>query len=304
MKCDICQINEADDQTPNGGNFCFSCENKFMEAMADETKMIDFMKAMFDENKMDDFLTIISVDDVDKIAHEFGISKMSIPGLSIWKAEEIKGGYQFGLFVKSEENQAMAIEQLRQKILTGLEYKTLKPLSDDFFAEDAIHIGEDLYSLNSVGTCRIQADAEETVYLVIDGKTVSLKDFGQALIEFEEFNMDFQIRDMSDDVLGKNMTLRPVDIHPDVIMEHFERTLGWFLERDFLSYQREVACVEALVERVYELELLYQYGSRDEAVEVGKRMQKRLNAIDHDSDHFPNYLLEMIDRVIHITGRA
>ncbi|MBK5245086.1 MAG: hypothetical protein JJE18_08720 [Eubacteriaceae bacterium] len=57
MKCDICQINEADDQTPDGGNFCFICENKFMEAMDDGNKMKDYLEAMSDEKKMDAFIT-------------------------------------------------------------------------------------------------------------------------------------------------------------------------------------------------------------------------------------------------------
>jgi len=314
MKCDICEINEADNQTPKGGNFCTSCESKFMEAMGDVNNMKYYLSAMGDENKMenlttafidarkrDDFSEIISVDDVDRIAHEFEISNMTVPGFCIWKAEETKGGYKFYLFVKHEENQATAIEQLRQKIVTGLGYKTLEHLSESIFADNEIQIGEDHYGLNNVGTCRIQTDEANTVSLVIDGKTIPLEEFGQVLTEFEGFNMDFQIRDVSDDVLGKDMALRQVNIHPEVIIDHFEKTLGWFLESNFLSGKREIPCIEALTERVCELEQLYQRGNRDEAVAVGKRMKKRLTSIDHDADNFPNYLLEMINRVINIT---
>ena len=113
--------------------------------------------------------------------------------------------------------------------------------------------------------------------------------------------MDFQIRAVSDEVIGKNMALKPVCIHSDIIMEHFEKTLGWFLECGFLSYKFESVCVEALLERVDELELLYQCGSRADAVKVGKRMKKRLISIDHDTDDFPAYLLELIDGVIDIS---
>lgn len=208
---------------------------------------------------------------------------MIMPGFSLWKAEEMEGGYQFEILVKPEENQAVAIEHLHQKILTGLGYKTLTHL----------------YSLNSVGTCRIQhAEEENQVYLVIDGKNIPLHDFGRALTAFEGFNMDFQMRDLSEEVLGKDTVLRRVSVNPDVIIEHFERSLSWFLEGDFLSYKHESACGEALFERIDELELLCKYGNKEEAVEVGKRMKKRLISIEHDTDDFPDYLLKMIDQVL------
>ena len=288
MKCNKCKSNEASIHVANVGDFCLNCHN---EIMAD----------LLGINKLDEFSNIITIHDVDGIVHRFEISNIIMPGFSVWKAEEMEGGYQFEVLVKHEENPAVAVEQFHQKILTGLGYKTLTHMSDRYFVDNAIHIDKEQYSLNSVGTCRIQHSEEEnTVCLVIDGKNISLHDFGRALTAFEGFNMDFQIRDLSEEVLGKNTTLRPVSIHPDVIIEHFERTLGWFLERDFLSYKRASACVEALVERVDELELLYKCGSRDEAVEVGKRMKKRLISIDNDTDDFPDYLLGLIDRVIEI----
>jgi len=48
-----------------------------------------------------------------------------MPGFSVWKAEELEGDDQFEILVKPEENQAVAIEHLHQKILTGIGYKTL-----------------------------------------------------------------------------------------------------------------------------------------------------------------------------------
>jgi len=50
---------------------------------------------------------------------------MIMPGFSVWKAEELEGDDQFEILVKPEENQAVAIEHLHQKILTGIGYKTL-----------------------------------------------------------------------------------------------------------------------------------------------------------------------------------
>lgn len=57
MKCDICQINEADHQTPAGDYYCLSCEQKFMAIMDDKKMMIGFLAATGDEEKMVGFLT-------------------------------------------------------------------------------------------------------------------------------------------------------------------------------------------------------------------------------------------------------
>ena len=286
MKCKKCKSSEATIHVENGGDFCLNCHNDYMAKLLRVKKTTDFSKS-------------ISVHDAYGIMHWFDISNMLMPGFSVWKAEETEGDYQFEMRVKPEENQALAIEHLHQKILTGMGYKTLEHISDKFFIDNAIHIDKEQYSLNSVGTLRIEnAEDDHAACLIIDGKNVPIYDFGRALTKFEGFNMDFQIRDLSEEVLGKDMVLRPTRINSEVIMEHFEKTLGWFLVGDFLSYKHESACEEALFERIDELELLCKYGNKEEAVDVGKKMKNRLISIDNNTDDFPNYLLEMIDQVI------
>ena len=83
------------------------------------------------------------------IMHRFEISNMLMPGFSVWKAEETEGDYQFEVLVKLEENQAVEVEHLHQKILTGIGYKTLTHMSDRYFADNAIRIDKEQYSLNS-----------------------------------------------------------------------------------------------------------------------------------------------------------
>ena len=289
MKCKICKSIQSTIHVENVGDFCLDCHNDYMVELLGVSKMADFSK-------------IISGYDAEGIIHRFEISNMIMPGFSVWKAEEMEGGYQFEILVKPEENQAVAIEHLHQKVLTGLGYKTLTHLSDRYLIDNAIQIDKEQYRLNNLGTCRIQhAEEENQVYLVIDGKNIPLHDFGRALTAFEGFNMDFQMRDQSEEALGKDTVLRRASINPDVIMEHFERTLSWFLKSDFLSYKHASACEEALYERFDELELLYKYGNKEEAVEVGERMKKRLISIEHDTDDFPDYLLTMIDQVIGTT---
>jgi hypothetical protein len=287
MKCTRCKKNIATIHIEDlGQHLCLECNN-------------DIMAEMLDVEKLEDYSKEISVSDVDKILHRFKISNMIMPGFSIWKAEEFGSGYEFEVLARPEDNQYTAIKHLHKKILTGLGYKTLRRVSDEHYISNAIQTGGGQYTLKSIGTCQIRySDEDDTVCLVIDGKLVSIQEFGLALTGFEGFNLEFQIKDKTDEVLGKDMALKHVSIDHDVVMERFEKTLGWFLERGFLSYKRASSCEEAIFERIEELEMLYRYGDRDNAINVAEKMKERLNSIDTDSDSFPEYLLTLIDQAV------
>jgi len=177
-KCQKCKTNKAAIYDAEIGDFCLDCHN-------------EYMAELLGVSITDDFSKIVSFYDAEGIMDQFEISNMIMPGFSVWKAEEIDGGYQFEILLKPEENQAWAIEQLHQKILTGLGYQTLSRRLDRSFIDNAIHLNNEQYSLKSVGTCRIQYSEKENISLVMDGKEVSLKDFGRALTAFEGFNLDF-----------------------------------------------------------------------------------------------------------------
>lgn len=46
------------------------------------------------------------------------------------------------------------------------------------------------------------------------------------------------------------------------------------------------------------LEMLYRYGDRTEAVKLAERIKSRLLSIDHDTDYFPEYIIELIDDAV------
>lgn len=286
MKCTTCQLNEATIYVMNRGDFCLNCHNEMIAALQGIEKSGEFAE-------------IVSMEDVDGVCHQFEISNMILPDMTVWRAAEIDGDYQFEIIAKPEDKETVAFENLQAKIEKGLSCKTLERLSDRHLIDNVIRMKKGQYGLKSVGTGRISYDAEEdTACLVIDGEEVSLYDFRRALTTFEGFNLDFQIRDISDDVLGKETVLCPVSINPVVIFERFEKTLGWFLEGDFLSYKWVRSCEDSLFERIDELELLHKYGDKETAEKVGERIKKRLLSIEHDDDHFPEYLLMLIDQVL------
>lgn len=288
MKCDQCHNHEAVIHIDNSG-LCLVCHNKAMEGLLGVELTHDFSSK-------------IAVLDVEDVLHQFEISNMLLPGFSIWRAVEVDGDYQFEVLTAPENNQMEAVEHLHHKIIEGLSYKSMKRSSSKHKISNAININNAQYSLKSVGTCRLEYSEDEPISLVIDGQQVSFNEFGYALTSFEGFTMDFQIRDSTEDVLGRDMLLKPIRINAEDLYRRFEMTLAWFVENDFLSYKRESACFEAVVEIIKDLELYYNSGYRVESAEVALKMKNRLKALNHDTDCFPEGVLTCIDLVIGIKG--
>jgi hypothetical protein len=91
------------------------------------------------------------------------------------------------------------------------------------------------------------------------------------------------------------MILAPVRIHAESILERFEESLNWFLDGNFLSYKNESACFSALCERIVDYELLCRYGDAGLARTVGQKLIERMQALDHDTDDFPDVMIRMIE---------
>jgi len=64
------------------GDFCLDCHNEYMAELLGVSITNNFSK-------------IVSFNDAEGIMHQFEISNMIMPGFSVWKAEEVDGGYQF-----------------------------------------------------------------------------------------------------------------------------------------------------------------------------------------------------------------
>ena len=286
MKCQKCHHNEATIHIKELGDFCLSCHNELMAKLQGGEPPEVFPKNL-------------SVKAADGHRHRFIVTTMILPGMVIWRAVEKNGGYEFVYHARPADDQATAFERLLEKIETGLSYQSLESEADGPLFDNAIEIDEEQFGLKAVGTFRIAYDlAADTTSLIIDGKEVALDDWGRALTAYEGFNMDYQIRDMAEDVLGPETVLKPVSINPDQIEARFKRTLSWFLEDGFLSTDRASACEDALYDCIDDLKLLCQYGDRETAQKLGKRISKRLLAVANDDDSFPEYLLALIDAAL------
>lgn len=286
MKCNRCHINNATIHIEGVGEFCLECHNKFIV----ETYGVE---------QLETYTKQISVFDVDGIIHTFEISNVLMPMYSTWRAEEIGGGYIFEVMVDLEDEQLEALRHLHQKILIGIGYKSLEVFPDKPTITNAIHRDGKQFGLRTVGTGRIDYDSKtrKTVFY-IDGKKVTLDEFGLMLTSMEGFIFDYQMRDITDEVIGKDMILRHVNISKNRIYDNFEKTLQWFLTDNTLTIDRVDGCIEALYERIDELELVFNYGDIAVAKELGNRMIERLMTIESDSEAFPMELVEDIIRII------
>lgn len=218
-----------------------------------------------------------------------------MPHFSEWTAEEDDDGYQFSIMGKPEDDQTAALFRLHRKVITGLQHKTLQLQDSKFPLSNALHTVDGQYSLNEVGSGRIECDREtECAHLIIDGRSVLASDFFRLLSTYEGYTLLFQIQDLSDDVLEKDMVLVPLRIDAETFLYRIDECLSWFLDGSFLSYKREPACSSALSERLHEFEQLCRHGKPETARAVGQTIMERLLAVEHDTDDFPDHHINFI----------
>lgn len=285
MECENCHEKEAFVHLEGYGDLCMDCYN-------------DLIAKMYGTERFEDFSKEISIYDTNGVIHHFLIWNMLIPPYSCWHANEADGAYSFEVMVGIDDEQLPAVQHLHQKILKGIGYKSLKESSN---VTDT-WIGNKQYGLKAVGTVQVawMSNKNEPVF-AIDGFPVTMDQWANMVAAYEGFVMDYQFRDKSDEVLEKNMILRQFCIQPEVIEARFEKTLGWFLEKgEYLDADRAEDCMEALEERVDELDLMYKYGEVQEAMELGSRVIARLGRITCSNEDFPEYIIEQIQQVLEI----
>jgi hypothetical protein len=222
---------------------------------------------------------IVTVKDVHGVDHQFEIAMNISVSLVDWQADEIDGGYHFEILSKLPESLEEGFKRLIEKIRRGLSHKTLKPRPIEHDPINALAVNDVFYNLRPTGTMEILMDDFFNPTLKIDGQLIDFIDFGRALTFYCDHNLQYQIRDPADDVLGGDTVLALVDVNPEVIYERFEKTLSWFLEDNFLSRQRADHCQEALFERLEELRYLNRYRSVYTARSLAEKITDRLQSI-------------------------
>jgi hypothetical protein len=268
--------------------FCLDCHNE-------RTAQLCRLK------RLELFPREIVVEDASGRPHRLAITNLLMGGQSEWSAEEgeRRAGYRFSVFVQGDEDEGAGLQRLMRDVLAGLQHQTLQRLDNRHTYSNAMQTADGQFNLSETGCGRIEAGSKPGEdHLIIDGRPVSGADFVRMLTTYEGFNLVYQVRDLSDGVLEKDMALMQVSIDAKTVVDRFYECLGWFLDGSFLSYKREAACTAALLERLGEFELFCRHGKRELARPVGGTLIDRLLAVEHDTEDFPDFLVDRIEQIM------
>lgn len=290
MECKKCGKKEAMVSVSEYGDLCAECYNSVI---------IDWNSAKDLESIRDK----ISVCDEEGTLHHFKIGDVNIGGLSFWNAneideksgEEIECGYSFQIKTTIEGDQFSALIELREKVISGVYNKSCRvsKQSDTNNKKD-----DPCKLLKKQGVIGIMKDsATQEIIFSIDGKKVTLSEFGQMLSAYDGNNMEFQIQDKAAPIMGKYMVLKQVDVSPEAIWERFQTTLNWFVEDNFLNEKDRVACELILAERLEELALLHKSYSQEQALTLAEKIRQALHQIETNFSGFSTWTEAYIDRL-------
>lgn len=215
--CEICKKNPAKISIGNH-SYCFDCHNKM---------------ALHDMGIDDSFTYAknMSVIEPNGKIHTFEIEHVVLGGIVSWEANEKDGEYRFRLISQTGEDGADTAQKLFRKIVEGVCTKTLEEHKGEWSTS---------YFLKSKGNISIieDEDRDYDTAFVIDGKKFMPEEFAELIKGYVSFQMQYQIKDGSDKLLGENEYLVPVKISKQGLMEELETALAVTTDRGgFLSYK-------------------------------------------------------------------
>jgi len=285
MICQHCNTSEVEIRIEEIGDFCLDCYNTFVS----ET---------YDIKTYDQYSKSLTVYDEYNKLYKFKIIYELLPEGYCWIAKEIEGNYEFEVIADFDEDQQIIIKYLQSKIMKGIAKKSLEILDNTTDIINALKIEGKQFMLNSVGSVKVDYDNEAEFGMIIDGKKVSFNDFAAAISSYEGFVMDYQFRDISDEVLEKDMILKQYTINKDKLYKAFKKRLGWFVKENYLNANRVDDCIEALMDTVSDIELSIRYGDLEETLELANRIIEKLERVEHNSYDFPSSIVNRIRNIV------
>ena len=190
--CEICKKNPAKIEIDGKHSFCLDCHNKM---------------ALEDIGIKDTFAYAknISVIEPNGSMHTFEVEHVILGGIVSWDANEKDGNYQFRLISHVGEDGAATAQKLFRKIVDGVCNKTLDIHKSDWGTS---------YQIKAKGNILITEDEDRDYEpaFEIDGKKFTPEELGELFRGYASFNMQFQIRNGSDPLLGENEYLVPMKI--------------------------------------------------------------------------------------------
>lgn len=277
--CEICNKNSSRISIDGKHAYCLDCYNKMALENMGIADSFSYAK---------DF----SVIEPGGRIHTFEIEHVILGEIVSWEANEKDGDYQFKLISDTGEDGAVTAQKLFRKIVEGVCTKTIEEHKSDWGTS---------YSLKSKGTIRIIEDENRNFDpgVEIDGKRFRPDEFSELLRGYAGFNMQFQIKDGSDPILGENEYLTPVKITEQGLMGELNTALAVTTDRGgFLSYKNVSAFDELFFKILDKLKILDDALERVKAQQIGRAIAKRLREVEHDDDWFPEGNILMICEIV------
>lgn len=277
--CEICKINPAKIQIDGKHSFCLDCHNKIALKDMGIKDTYAYAKTM-------------SVIEPDGKLHTFEIEHVILGGIVSWEANKKDGDYQFRLMSHVGEDGVATAQKLFKKIVNGVCNKTL---------DEHKGAGGTTYQIKSKGNILIIEDEDRDFApaFEIDGKKFTPEELGELFNGYASFNMQFQIRDGSDPLLGENEYLVPIKITEQDLMQELETALAVTTDRGgFLSYKNVSAFDEFFYKILDKLQILDDSMEREKAQRIARVIAKRLREVEHDDDWFPYGNIQMMCQIV------
>jgi|GEM_PF-4642632 len=159
--------------------------------------------------------------------------------------------------------------------------------------------------LRRKGTIRIieKKPGSGSAALEIGGETVEAGKLGELLAPYIGSQMQYMIREASEDILRDDEYLIPVKITEDSLIDDIDDMIHAHADsRGFLTYDKALSLEMMVYPILNRLEVLAASDKRPSAVSAGKRMMRRLSKLEHERvrehDDFPEHLLILIADII------
>ena len=287
MKCDKCNKNEANIILNNTDNLCIDCYNKIASGWIGIEDIKDYSKDIY-------------IYDNDGVLRQFSIHYMIFGDKISWFMKEINGEYEFSVIEYAQCDQSEAINRLHIKTINGVTNKTLREDKGRHYISNTLHRGNKQYSLNEHGVIRISDDESGRAGFIIDGMKISCEELASLLSQFAGFNLEFKIRDVTEDIeVFKDRYRYITDEEKTYYWNEFEAMLERYTDKgDFLSYRSVKFFDEEFWEYTNLLKELTENGNLEFAIELGQRIKEKLKSVNTDDDCFPEYEINVIDNIL------
>lgn len=187
MKCDRCKKNEAKIVIGDNEHLCVDCYNEIASKLIGAENFNDYDKNIY-------------IYENDGSVRQFSISHMYFGDKISWTASEVGGAYEFAEADDAFSDHIKALKKLHMKVIKGVMNKTLRESKADYYLDNVMHRGNKQYSLKDSGVLRILSDDNNRTSFIIDGMEVSSDELASLLSQFSGFNLEFRIKDVTDDI--------------------------------------------------------------------------------------------------------